>query len=43
MIGEHQGDKKGWAKRIIDRHNNGFEVSALSLKFAKQALKIQGK
>jgi hypothetical protein len=39
-IGEYQGDKKGWAKRIIDRHNNGFEVSRLSLQFAKQALKI---
>lgn len=42
MIGEHQGDKKGWAKRIIDRHNNGFDVSPLSLKFAKQALKMIG-
>ena len=41
-IGEYQGDHKGWAKRILDRHNQGFEVSALSLKFAKQALKISG-
>ncbi len=39
-IGEYQNDKKGWAKRIIDRHENGYEVASISLKFAKQALKI---
>ena len=37
---DYVGDPKGWAKRIIDRHNASIEVHALSLKFAKQALKI---
>jgi hypothetical protein len=39
-IGNHMNDNKGWAKRILDRHNNGFQMSQLSVKFAKQALKI---
>lgn len=37
---DNLGDPKGWAKRILDRHNAGLEVHALSLKFAKHALKI---
>ena len=39
---DHPGDPKGWAKRILDRHDAGLEVHALSLKFAKQALKMTG-
>lgn len=39
-IDQYPGDHKGWAKRIIDMDKNGYQVSSLSLKFAKQALKI---
>jgi hypothetical protein len=31
-------DSKGWARRIIDKHNDGQGVSPIALKFAKEAL-----
>jgi hypothetical protein len=31
-------DPKGWARRIIDRHNDGQGVSSIALKFANEAL-----
>lgn len=40
QIGDYPGDKKAWARRIMDRHNSGQDVHKLSLKFAMQALKI---
>lgn len=40
QIGDYPGDKKAWARRIMDRHNSGEDVHKLSLKFAMQALKI---
>ena len=40
QIGDYPGDKKAWAKRIMDRFNNGMPVQKLSLEMAKQALKI---
>lgn len=35
-----QRDPKGWAKRIIERHKAGDKVSDISLRFAKQALRV---
>lgn len=31
-------DPKGWARRIIDRHNDGQGVSPIALKYAEEAL-----
>jgi len=31
-------DPKGWAKRIIDKHDAGLPVSRISLEIAKKAL-----
>lgn len=31
-------DPKGWARRIIDKHEAGVAVSPIALKFAKEAL-----
>jgi hypothetical protein len=42
QIGDYLGDKKAWARRIMDRHNSGQYVHKLSLKFAMQALKMNG-
>ena len=36
----HENDKKAWAKRIMDKHNEGRPVSKIALEFAKEALKI---
>lgn len=36
---KYEGDPKGWAKRIIDKHNAGMNVLPLPLQFAKDALK----
>ena len=41
QIGDYPGDKKAWARRIMDRHKSGESVHKLSLKFAMQALKIE--
>jgi len=37
-LNKYTGDPKGWAKRIIDKHNAGIEVRSIALKFAKEAL-----
>jgi hypothetical protein len=34
----YSGDPKGWARRIIDRHAAGRNVSKIALKFANEAL-----
>jgi len=36
---KYDGDPKGWAKRIIDRHKSGEKVRPISLKFAEEALR----
>ena len=36
----HANDPKAWAKRIMDKHNEGRPVSKIALEFAKEALKI---
>lgn len=38
-IDKYQLDPKGWAKRIIDKHNEGMHVSSISLLFAREALR----
>ena len=40
QIGDYPGDKKAWARRIMDRHKSGESVHKLSLKFAMQALRV---
>lgn len=40
QIGDYPGDKKAWARRIMDRHKSGEPVHKLSLKFAMQALRV---
>ena len=36
---KYLGDNKGWAKRIIDKHNEGRPVAKIALEFAKEALR----
>ena len=36
---KYPNDPKGWAKRIIDKHNEGKPVSRIALEFAKEALR----
>ena len=38
---KYEGDQKGWAKRIIDRHNSGEKIRPISLKFAEEALRYK--
>jgi hypothetical protein len=38
-INKYPGDPRGWAKRIIDKHNEGKPVSRISLEFAQEALR----
>jgi hypothetical protein len=37
-LNTHKGDPRGWAKRIIEKHNAGKSVSSIALRFAKEAL-----
>ena len=37
-LNKYIGDSKGWAKRIIDKHNAGIEVRFIALQLAKEAL-----
>jgi hypothetical protein len=37
-LNKYLGDPKGWAKRIVDKHNIGIPVARISLEFAQQAL-----
>jgi hypothetical protein len=37
-LNKYLGNPKGWAKRIIDKHNAGIPVARISLEFAQQAL-----
>ena len=41
-LNKYLGDPKGWAKRIIDKHNAGENVRPLTLQFAREALKMTG-
>lgn len=34
------GDKKDWARRILEREKRGMYVSKVAVQFAKEALKI---
>ena len=36
---KYLGDNKGWAKRIIDKHNEGRPVAKIALEFAREALR----
>ena len=36
---KYAGDPKGWAKRIIAKHEMGLPVSKIALEFAKEALR----
>ena len=36
---KYLGDNKGWAKRIIDKHNEGRPVAKIALEFARDVLK----
>jgi hypothetical protein len=36
---KYLGDNKGWAKRIIDKHNEGRQVAKIALEFAREALR----
>lgn len=38
-LDKYKGDPRGWAKRIIDKHEAGIKVSQISLKFAQEALR----
>ena len=38
-LDKYKGDQRGWAKRIIDKHEAGIKVSQISLKFAQEALR----
>ena len=33
------GDPKGWAKRIVDKHEMGLPVAKIALEFAREALR----
>jgi hypothetical protein len=35
----YPNDPRGWARRIIDKHNAGIPVARISLEFAQEALK----
>ena len=37
-LNKYLGDPKGWAKRIIDKHNAGIQVRSYALKLAQQAI-----
>lgn len=36
---KYKNDPRGWAKRIIDKHESGAEVSKAALSMAKEALR----
>jgi hypothetical protein len=36
---KYPNDPKGWAKRLIDKHNAGLPVAKISLEFAKEVVK----
>jgi hypothetical protein len=36
---KYPNDPKGWAKRIIDKHNEGRPVAKIALEFARDVLK----
>lgn len=36
---KYLGDNKGWAKRIIDKHNEGRPVAKIASEFAREALR----
>lgn len=38
---KYRGDPKGWARRIIDRHNDGESIRPVTLRFAQDALGIK--
>jgi hypothetical protein len=38
---KYQGDPKAWARRIIDRDAAGESVRPISLRYAREALKIE--
>lgn len=38
-LDKYRGDPRGWAKRIIDKHNDGTFVNQTTLKFAQEALR----
>ena len=36
---KYPNDPRGWAKRIIDKHNEGRPVAKIALEFAREALR----
>ena len=36
---KYPNDPRGWAKRIIDKHNEGRPVARIALEFAREALR----
>ena len=38
---KYQGDPKAWARRIIDRAAAGESIRPISLRYAREALKIE--
>lgn len=37
-LNKYLGDPKGWAKRIVDKHNADLPVARISLELARKAL-----
>lgn len=40
-LNKYFGDPKAWAKKIIDKHNAGENVRPITLRFAREALKME--
>lgn len=40
-LSEHRGDPRGWAKRLIRRHESGEKLNQTALAMAKEALHYQ--